>query len=104
MHPVNSRMAGPDHPGADIPGVFERAILRGGWTVGDAIIIEAVSQYFGGGVIAPAAAVAAIHALIVIELVVDLDVELIIRRIGCIGENEVIEFHAVGGLRIKIND
>src|ERR1700677_4644215 len=104
MHAVNSRMACPDHPGADIPGVFERAILRGGWTVGDSIIIEAVSQYFRSCVVTPTAAVAAINALIVIELVVDLDVELIIRRIGRIGENEVIEFHAIGGLGIKIND
>ena len=92
MHPVDGRVAGPDNPRVHGPGIFERAVLRQGHTACDSVIIEAVAQGERSGEVAPAAAVAAADAVPVVDLVVYLYVELVIRRLRYRCEVIVLEF------------
>src|SRR5579863_5672072 len=105
MHPVDSHMAGPDDPRVDGPAIFERSVLRHSHTACDPVVtIEAVAQYGWSRIVAPVPAVAAADVVLVVDLVVYLDVELVIRPIRRCGPVVVIEFVRVAGLRVKIQD
>ena len=75
MYPIQSHVAGPD-PRVYSPGVFQRGILRYGYTALDSVIVEAVAQRQRSCEIVPAPAIAAINVVPVVDLMVDLDVEL----------------------------
>src|SRR5580658_6490277 len=104
MHSIDSDMAGPDDPRVDGPAIFERGVLRHGHTARDSVVIEAIAQRGWSRIVAPVPAVAAVDVVLVVELVVYLDVELVIRGIRRCGPVVVVEFVRVAGLRIKTED
>src|SRR3984957_13741272 len=104
MDPGDSHMAGPDDPRGDRPAIFERSVVRHRHAACDSVVIEAVTQREWTRIVAPVPAVAAVDVVPVVELVVDLDVELVIRRIRRFGPVVVIEFVRVTGLRVEIKN
>jgi hypothetical protein len=102
VYPIHGRVVCPDSSRVESPGIFERAVLRRSRAVRDSVIIKSVSQSLRSGEVGPAPAVAAVDALLIVDLVVNLDVELVIRRTRCTGEIVVVEFSREIRLRIKI--
>src|SRR5580704_5420600 len=95
-------MTGPDDARVHGPGIFERGVLRHGHAAPDSVVIEAVAQGQRSRKVAPAPAVAAADAIPVVDLVVYLNVELVIRRGRRRGVVIVVELVRVAGLRVKI--
>src|SRR5580658_3998179 len=108
MHPVDREVAGPDNTRGQRPGIFERAILRQRGAAPDSIsrsvIVEAVSKDHRSVVIRRAAAVASADVIAVVDLVINFDIELIIRSMRDAAEDVVSNWAWQIGLRIKIED
>src|SRR5215472_1829847 len=104
VYPVDRYVTSPDNPRVDGPGILERSVLRHGYTALDSIIIKAIAQSQWGRVVVPPSAIAAINAVPVIDLVVYLDVELVIRSRPQSAVVVIIELVCVAGLRIEIED
>src|SRR5580704_612202 len=108
MYPIDGEMARPDDAGIHRPGIFDRTILRQRGAARDAIarpvIVKAVSEDRGSVVIRRTAAVASADVVPVIDLVINFDIELIIRGVRRAAENVIVKFARQIGLRIKIEN
>ncbi len=104
MHAVDRYVTRPDDSRVDGPGIFERAVLRQRGAVLDSIVVETISQDFGGIKVRRFPAIAGVDALFVADGVVYLDIELVVRCMGRRGEIQIEELGSVRGFRIEIDD
>ena len=108
MHPVDCEVTGPDDVGIYRAGIFNGSILCPCGTTRDSIsasiIVEAVSEDHWSVIVRGLAAVAPANVVAVVDLVINLDIELVIRSMRDAAENVVINWARQIGLRIKIED
>src|SRR5208283_2054082 len=105
VHAVDCEVAGPDDVGIYRAGVFDRSILRQRGAACDAVsgsvVVEAISKDHRSVVIGGLAAVASADVVAVVDLMINFDIELIIRLMRDAAENVVINWARQIGLRIK---